>query len=248
MKLTGGQSCVLLLAFAVIFWAFQTLLQAPGGVAIIIGLVIVFTVLIVNSQRNKKKRYIANLEAQAVELDKLASGDFNQGGFVFATQKDEEVVIHLNKVTLKEYRSNGTSYQGAYGGVSFRVAKGVRVNGGRTAGQSARNPEVSTPLDVGAVTFTNQRIVFAGHNMVREWDLDKIVSMASDDNGVNLELAVSNREKASVLNGLNYPEITPGMAVSIALAYQKQGKKGAVAAASDMAVELRKTITEAQAK
>jgi len=38
------------------------------------------------------------------------------------------------------------------------------------------------------------------------------------------------------------------MAVSITLAYQKQGKKGAVAAAKDMAVELRKTITEAQAK
>jgi len=248
MKLTTSQSCVLLIAFAVIIAAFKQLIQSPGGIAIIIGLVMALVGLIVYSQQNKKKRYIANLEAQAVEVDKLANGDFSQGGFVFATQKDEEVVIHLNKVTLKEYRSNGTSYQGAYGGVSFRVAKGVRVSGGRTAGESTKNPEVSTPLDVGAVTFTNQRIVFAGHNMVREWDLDKIVSMASDDNGVNLELAVSNREKASVLNGLNYPELTPGMAVSISLAYQKQGKKGAVAAAKDMAVELRKTITEAQAK
>jgi hypothetical protein len=248
MKLSGGQSCFLLIVLAFIIVGFQAAVQTPGGIAIVLLLSIAAIVGIFFAVRNSKRKHISDLLAQASVLDKLAGGDFSVDTGVFATGKSEEVVLHLNNITLKEYRSNGTSYSGGYGGVSFRVAKGLRANVGRTAGQSTRNPEVSTPLDVGGVTFTNERIVFAGHNMVREWDLAKIVSMSSDDNGVNLELAVSDREKASVLNGLHYPELTPGMAVTITLAWQKGGKKAAMEAAKSMAVELRSTIAQAQAK
>jgi hypothetical protein len=248
MKLTGGQSCLLLIVFALLIAGFQAAIQQPGGIALMILAVIAIVAGTIYSANQRKNRHLQNLQAQAEYLDKLANGEFSMDGVVFATNKSEEVVMRLNNITLSEYRSNGSTYQGAYGGLSFRVAKGVRANVGRTAGQSTRNPEVSTPLDKGGVTFTNQRIVFAGHNMVREWDLDKLVNMATDANGANLEIAVSNRDKTSLLYGLNYPELTPGMAVQITVAYNQKGKKGAMEAAKNMAEDLRMSMTEAQAK
>jgi hypothetical protein len=248
MKLTAGQGCALLIFAAVLISGFQTLVQTPGGIILMVVLVAGVVIGISTYSKNKQRKFLESLEAQALEVDKLANGEFNDEGFVFITKKGEEVVIHLNNILLKEYRSNGSSYSGGYGGVSFRVAKGVRANVGGMQGQSTKNPEESTPLDTGAVTFTNQRIVFAGHNMVREWDLEKIVNMSADDNGVNLEIAVSNRERASVLAGANFPELTPGMAASITLRYKQEGKKAAMEAAKTMAAELRRVVAEERAK
>jgi hypothetical protein len=248
MKLSGGQSSFLLVVLAFIIVGFQSLMQSPGGIALILLVVTAAVVITIMVSRDKKRKLLADLEGQALEVDKIANGEFNDQGFVFITKKDEVVLVHLNNVLLKEYRSNGSTYQGGYGGVSFGVAKGVRANVGGMKGQSTRNPEESTPLDSGAVTYTNQRIVFAGHNMVREWDLEKIVNMSADENGFNLEIAVSNREKASVLAAANFPELTPGMAASIALAYKQDGKKGAMEIAKNMAIELRKVIEAEKAK
>jgi hypothetical protein len=248
MRLTTGQGCALLVFAGFLILGFQTLVQTPGGIILMVLLVAGVVIGISTYSKNKQRKFLESLEAQALEVDKLANGEFSDEGFVFITKKEEVVVIQLTNVLLKEFRSSGSTYQGGYGGVSFRVAKGVRANVGGMRGQSTRNPEESTPLDSGAVTFTNQRIVFAGHNMVREWDLDKIVNMAADDNGVNLEIAVSNRERASVLAGANLPELTPGMAASITLTYKQEGKRAAMEAAKTMAAELRRVVAEERAK
>ncbi len=248
MKLTTGQSCLVLVILAFILAGAQALAQSPGGIALLIVLVGGLGVAILMFVRARTQNRYKNLLAQADQLEKIANGDFGVENMMFSTQKDEVIVLHLNKVTLQEYKSTGSTYSGGYGGLSFRVTKGVRANVGGMQGQTTRNPEERTPLDVGSVTFTNQRFVFAGPNLVREWDLDKIVNLSPDANGINLEIAVSNREKASVLSALNYPDPTPGMAASIAVAWKEKGKAGAMADAKDMAEGLRKAVAEAQAK
>ena len=114
-------------------------------------------------------------------------------------------------------------------------------------GSSTRNPEESTAIDSGTVSYTNQRIIFVGENVVREWDLDKIVNISADDNGFNLSIATSNREKASVLGATSMEDLTPGMAASIATAWQDRGKQAALEVAKDMSSRLRKAIAEDQA-
>lgn len=248
MNFTWGQGCLFVIVGAFFITAIQNAGQNPTVlVVMVIGLICIITLMVL-SNNNKKKRFRAGLLAQAEQLDRLAKGEFNTDGIVFSAASGETVLIRLSAVALKEYRSNGSSYGGGYAGMSFKVAKGVRANVGGMQGKSTRNPEELTQLDVGEVTFTNQRIVFTGDNMVREWDLDKIVNMQTGDNGVDLELAVSNREKTSVLEALNFPELTPGMAASIAVAWQGGDKKAAMADAKEMADQIRAALAKETAK
>ena len=248
MKFSLGKSLLLLVILAFLIVGIQQVAKNPLGIALLILLAVGFAVAILLFKREKQIGFLDQLLAQADVLEKMANGDFAVENVVFSTQKDEVIVAHINKVILQEYKSSGSTFSGGYAGVSFGVSKGVRANVGGMQGQTMRNPEELTPLDKGVVTFTNQRIVFAGPNMVREWNLDKLVNMTADENGVNLELAVSNRDKASVLSGINMPEPTPGMAASIALAWKEKGKKGAMADAKELSEGLRKVVAEAKAK
>jgi hypothetical protein len=142
---------------------------------------------------------------------------------------------------LREFRSTGSTNSGGFGGVSLPVFGNVRANVGGYSGKSRRNPEESTPIDVGVSTYTNQRIVFAGDNVVREFDLDKLVNLEAGDNGITLTIAVSNRDKASVLASVNFDDLTPGIAASIAVAYQEGGQ----ALALEKIEETRKQIADA---
>jgi hypothetical protein len=54
------------------------------------------------------------------------------------------------------------------------------------------------------------------------------VNLEAGDNGITLTIAVSNRDKASVLASINFDDLTPGIAASIAVAYQEGGKAEAV--------------------
>ena len=77
--------------------------------------------------------------------------------------------------------------------------------------------------------------------MVREFDLDKLVNLEAGDNGITLTIAVSNRDKASVLASVNFDDLTPGIAASIAVAYQEGGQ----ALALEKIEETRKQIADA---
>jgi hypothetical protein len=56
-----------------------------------------------------------------------------------------------------------------------------------------------------------------------------------------LTIAVSNRDKASVLASVNFDDLTPGIAASIAVAYQEGGQ----ALALEKIEETRKQIADA---
>lgn len=90
-----------------------------------------------------------------------------------------------------------------------------------------RNPEALTVIDTGDATFTNQRVVFGGQSQTREWAFDKLVDFDAGDNGTQVMISVSNRQKVSGLHALSVQQAQPGLLLEVALAYAKDGKKAA---------------------
>ena len=198
--------------------------------------------------RDRKREALESLEKQMAILDRMSEGTFEEEDYVFATQKDEVVIARVNQTMLREFRSNGSTSSGGFGGVSFPVFGRVRGNVGGYSGRSRRNPEESTPIDVGTSTYTNQRIVFAGENVVREFDLDKLVNLEAGDNGITVTIAVSNRDKASVLASVNFNDLTPGIAASIAVAYQEGGKAEALKKINETKQQIQDALDIERAK
>ncbi len=248
MKITTGQSCLLLVILFVLIYAVQNFQTAPYYLIAVVAMFVFLVIAFIYNNKAKAKKILEQLEAQAKILDALVENDFKIEDVMLSTQKDEILIYHLKGVLLTEYRSTGSTYSGGYAGVSFRVAKGVRLNTGKTGGTSTRNPEESQPIDVGAVTVTNQRVVFSGANQVRVFDLDKVVNMEAGDNGLTVSISVSNRERTSGLASPNMDDLTPGMAVSLGTAWHDGGKKAAIKDAKEMASQLRAAIAAAKAK
>ena len=212
------------------------------------AILVSFVSYLVLSYRGSKNDALEALGKQMAILDRMPQGIIDDEDYVFAKRKDEVVIARVNQTMLKEYRSNGSTRTGGYGGVSFPLFGRVRGNVGGYSGQSLRNPEESTPIDVGTSTFTNQRIVFAGDNVVREFELSKLVNLEAGDNGITLTIAVSNRDKASVLASVNFDDLTPGIAAGIAVAYQEGGKAEAVKKINETKQQIKDAIELQRAK
>lgn len=247
MKIFSGWGCFMVIIITFTIAGFQAGKENPIIWAIM-AVIIVGMILALFLLRNREQQnYLAKMEQMAAALDDMAESGFPSDDVIFATEKDEEIVIRISGVGLKEYRSKGSNYGGGYGGLSFRVTKGVRANVGGMRGSSTRKPEESTLIDVGQVTFTNQRIVFTGDNVVAEFQLDKVVNLETSPNGIQLEISVSNRPKTAVLEAANYPEPTPGMAADLALTWQKDGKKAAQQQAKVLAEKIRAMVADERA-
>ena len=205
------------------------------------AILISFSTYLFLRNRGKKREALEFLHKQAAILEVMEGGDFEEDDYVFSTRKGEVVIARVSKTILNEFKSSGSSSSGGFGGVSLPIFGNVRANVGGYSGRSKRNPEESTPIDVGTSTYTNQRIVFAGENVVREFDLDKLVNLEVGDNGITLTIAVSNRDKASMLSSVNFDDLTPGIAAGIAVAYQEGGQ----ALALEKIREIRQQIADA---
>jgi hypothetical protein len=248
MKFSAGQSCLaMILVFALIV-SVQNFQTNPTYLILTLVVIATWFIAAILIGKSSTKKRLLQLEQQAAILDQLVANDFKVEDTVFSLEKDEILIYHLDNVVLTEYRSTGSTYSGGYAGVSFRVAKGVRLNTGRTGGSSTRNPETSQPIDKGDLTVTNQRVVFSGANQVRVFDLDKVVNMEAGPNGLTVSISVSNREKTSGLESANLDDISPGMAVSLATAWNDGGKKAAIKDAQEMAGQLRKAVADERAK
>src|SRR4029077_16966055 len=88
---------------------------------------------------------------------------------------------------------------GGYSGFSFRLARGVRYNVGATKGKRVPGEEAPTPVDNGAATITDGRVVFQGTKRSREWSFDKLLGYHHDGRIPLTLFQVSNREKVSGL-------------------------------------------------
>jgi hypothetical protein len=100
----------------------------------------------------------------------------------------EAVATLLKEVVIKEYR-------GGYGGVSFKVAKGVRINTGQTRGRMVPVGTQIQAADAGIFSITDRRAVYAGQRKTFEFKYDKLVGVHLYDDALTLQ--VSNRQTPS---------------------------------------------------
>jgi hypothetical protein len=123
--------------------------------------------------------------------------------------------------------------------VSIRIAKGLSYRVGSNRGQLVRNQEQLQVIDNGDATFTNQRVVFGGQSQTREWAFDKLVDFNAGDNGTQVMISVSNRQKVSGLHAQSVERVQPGVLLEVAVAYANGGKGAAVQVAKNYLEQYR---------
>lgn len=184
--------------------------------------------------QNNWQMLVTGLEGLVKNLE-----DGVPAGLVQTVLKKGEVAIDSVPAKLLEYRSGGSSYQGGSQGVSIRIAKGLSYRVGSNRGQLVRNPEQLQVIDNGDATFTNQRVVFGGQSQTREWAFDKLVDFNAGDNGTQVMISVSNRQKVSGLHAQSVDRVQPGVLLEVAVAYANGGKKAAVEVAKNYLEQYR---------
>ncbi len=191
--------------------------------------------------KNKASTLQSNWQSLVSGLEGLVKNleDGVPAGLVQTVLKKGEVAIDSVPCKLLEYRSGGSSYQGGSQGVSIRIAKGLSYRVGSNRGQLVRNPEALTVIDSGDATFTNQRVVFGGQSQTREWAFDKLVDFNAGDNGTQVMISVSNRQKVSGLHAESVERVQPGLLLEVAVAYANGGKKAAVEVAKNYLEQYR---------
>ena len=231
--------CVALLVLLILLFVAQTmpwvLLVIPIGFAAGIITAIV-------KARNNKIASIDAFERQAQVVDEFANQIAKGTGLSaanFAMKPNELLLASQDNVSLLEWVSTGSTYQGGSAGFSFRVMRGVSYRVGRNSGQLVKNPPALKTVDVGTVNFTTQRITFVGQRETRAYDVDKMLSLQIDHNGQTVMIAVSNRQKPSALQGSTFDLVGPGFLVQTALTVHNSDAQTAAAQLHAIANELR---------
>ena len=103
-------------------------------------------------------------------------------------------------------------------------------------------------VDQGQAIFTNQRIVFSGAKFVRDWDLKSTVSLEPGPNGINVKIAVTNRDRTSGLQALDIYGFGPGYAAAYVFNLFQEGEAAAKKWANDLANEIRTIAAAERAK
>lgn len=219
-----------------------SLMSTPAGwvVIVVVGGIIAFAFYQVKAKNQEK--FLNGLSYQASQLSLIASGKLEDTNLAMALNKGEKVLATLPYTLLTEYQSTGSTYSGGNAGVSFPLFGNVRGNVGGQGGQFTRNPEQLMVVDTGTSIFTNQRIVFTGAKLVRDWDLAKVVSLEPGPNGFNVKIAVSNQSRTS---GLQSPDINmfgPGYLAAYAFNYFQNGEASAKKWAEDLVAQIRQTV------
>ena len=110
----------------------------------------------------------------------------------------ERALLVATGTYLVEPRRVQAHWAGTEGGFTFHVVP-------RSA-STTRSPAVVVgppPIDTGDVTFTDQRIIFAGTNQAKEWDFANLLGFHHMDDPPWTLIAVSGQDKAS---GFRYDE------------------------------------------
>ncbi|MFL0198294.1 hypothetical protein ACJDU8_22415 [Clostridium sp. WILCCON 0269] len=81
-----------------------------------------------------------------------------------------------------EVKNKSVGYSGGYGGVSFRIAKGVSIHTGRSRGHTIRR-DISYEY-VGTLYITNKRVIFTGSNKNFSINLSKLLEYKIYSDGI----------------------------------------------------------------
>lgn len=132
--------------------------------------------------------------------------DASNGNVTFADanspvilKKNEKALLFLSDVALWESRAVRQT-RGAYGGPTFRIAKGVSFKVGSFQSHSESHEELRT-IDQGMLTLTNKRLVFTGAKRTTNIDLRKIISIEPYKDGIASQR--ENKQKTEYFIGIN---------------------------------------------
>ena len=243
-----SSGCGLFSLVIVVLLGFNFLMQNPILWIVFAMAVVIIIAAVRGSSKQKQAKFLEAMEASAVLLEGMGSDKEVELGVGMALKKGEKLVFVLPFVMLTEYQSTGSSYSGMNAGVSFPLFGRVRGNVGGQSGSITKNPEELMAVDQGQAVFTNQRIVFSGAKLVRDWELDKTVALEPGANGLNVKIAVSNRERTSGLQAPNIFAFGPGSPAGYAFTLNQEGEVAAKKWAQGIAKQLRETVAAERAK
>lgn len=119
----------------------------------------------------------------------------------FMLNSDEIPVAYLPKSLYLEVVRAPSSYSGGYGGVSFPLFGGIRLNTGRTGGKITPGQESIDTTDEGPAMVTTERIMFAGSLRSAEWKFSKMLSVTHSPAGYSVFAMSGNRKPAGIAFG-----------------------------------------------
>ena len=160
----------------------------------------------------------------------------NEAGF--SLRHGEKYVITLKDQLLMETRRAPRVTTRKTDAFTVALAKGFYYT---AAGGSSVSPEPGDEIrqiDVGTATFTTHRVVFVGSKQTREWDFAKLLGVNEEPGGVQIMIAVSNRQRMSGLASQSFADISPGLAFQIADIAKDEGFESARAACKDALREM----------
>lgn len=105
----------------------------------------------------------------------------------------------LGGSALVEPRRGPSHRVGGYAGPSFRVAKGIYLHAGGYSGKTIPGEVVPTVIDTGTAVVTDQRVVFLGAKVTREFDWSKMLAFEHDPATRSTAFHVSNRQAVDAI-------------------------------------------------
>lgn len=135
-------------------------------------------------------------ELESVLQIALAGCGFGSNDIVL--KPGESVVCLIRGVGLVEIRKGQGHWTGGSSGVSVPLGFGVRGRVGRSRGHYVPGNEAPTVIDTGTMYLTTQRLIFTGSKRTVECQFSKVISI--DAGGGHLRIAVSNRQKPTVIS------------------------------------------------
>ena len=158
-----------------------------GFVEFVIG-IIVIVVLLIWWTRKSRRNADAGSSLADVDLNGLlqrgksliAVGDELPSGINF--MRNEQPMIAIDNVDFIRTKMEWIS---GNAGVSFRVAKGVTLRGGRSKGQRIETPHV---LDTGTLVATTRCFYFIGERNTAKYLYEKLMLCRLNDAGDTIEL------------------------------------------------------------
>jgi len=130
----------------------------------------------------KHDKTIREVMLEEIKNGNLPVLDANNVNLPIILKKDEKVHLYENS-NFYEPRAIRN-----YGGMSFRVFKGVRVYTGQ--GESHDEQRL---IDNGTIILTNRRLIFSGRNRTVNTDLKKIINLTQYSDG--FQINKENKQK-----------------------------------------------------
>ena len=132
-------------------------------------------------------------------LDKGLANLSDPSESTIVLKKNEVLVLNINDVILKEPRAVSVSKRN-YIGSSYRLNKRVTIHSGSSTG-IRESTDVVKWIDKGQLVVTNKRIIFLGEKRTTNIDLNKIISISSDFNEIQIQR--SNKQKPEYFTNIS---------------------------------------------